>query len=339
MANKEKEYLRIPGRGVRRDRFFAVAATRSMLWLAKDHLLCVDNDRFSENYKRFYYNDIQAITTRRTFRWEIWNIYWGILAVVTAGVAHALADHIVLWSIVGVLCLSLLINLLRGPTCVCHLHTSVHTEELPSLSRMKIVLKARKLLDPLIKQAQGEIALPGIQDRAAEIAKKIADGLSSKVSRLGSSQTYRGYQGGAHKVLFSLMLLTGLVNSILFYDSQTGITLLHVAMGVGLFISVVVAIVRQYESDMRGGVRKLTWATLGYLTIFYFIGMIHYMLLAAAYADVVSSQWELMRIYSATAAKGSPFFLGLRMVFILCSFSIAIPGLVLLIKSPRALEE
>src|SRR5438093_13233817 len=34
---------------------------KATLWLAGDHILSVDSHRFSEEYKRYYFKDIQAI--------------------------------------------------------------------------------------------------------------------------------------------------------------------------------------------------------------------------------------------------------------------------------------
>jgi len=335
MATQEKEFRPLTGRGIRKGRFFAVAPTRSRLWLAKDHLLCVDNNHFSENYRRFYYKDILAVTIRKTYRWEIWNIVWGALAVVTAGVAHIMGDAIYLWSMEGVFCLSLVINLLRGPSCVCHLYTSVHTEEMPSLGRLKNALKARERLYPLIQQAQGELAAAGIQDLAAEVAKKMTDRSFSRPLRSESRGISSGYQGGVHKFLFALLLLTGIVNLILLHSNHVGTTLLNITLGIGLFISVIVSIVRQYEVQIRAAVRTLTWATLGYMTVVYVLAMMRYIVVAATNPNIANNQWELIRVYSTPSPVESPLLHGLRILYIVCSFVLAIPGLVLSLKSSR----
>src|SRR5437867_8585041 len=34
---------------------------KATLWLAADHILSIDSHRFSEEYKRYYFKDIQAI--------------------------------------------------------------------------------------------------------------------------------------------------------------------------------------------------------------------------------------------------------------------------------------
>jgi hypothetical protein len=56
MAGREREYARLPGRGMRRGSALQVIATFSRLWLGKDHLLLVDSNGFVETYKRFSFN-------------------------------------------------------------------------------------------------------------------------------------------------------------------------------------------------------------------------------------------------------------------------------------------
>src|SRR5262249_54585927 len=72
---KEKTYQSLPGRG-RRSGFvsFGIASGWCSLWLGPDHLLAVDSKNYQEEYKRFYYRDIQAFIARRTKRVLAMNI-------------------------------------------------------------------------------------------------------------------------------------------------------------------------------------------------------------------------------------------------------------------------
>jgi hypothetical protein len=63
-----KEYKRIGGRGARRRQFF----TRNTLWLGADHLLQVEHTGYTEEYKRFYFRDIQGITVQKDNRFLYW---------------------------------------------------------------------------------------------------------------------------------------------------------------------------------------------------------------------------------------------------------------------------
>jgi hypothetical protein len=163
----EKEYRRLSRPRLRRRGLLTVASTRSSLWLGKDHLLNIDSNRFTEEYKRFYFRDIQAITIRKTKRREIWNfallmLLIGWIAMVinelsSAGPAIDPAMGTLLGALFLILAVPLLANNVLGPSCAVYLQTAVQIEELPSLSRMR---RARKVLDrirPLIVAAQGQL--------------------------------------------------------------------------------------------------------------------------------------------------------------------------------------
>src|SRR5213593_2882508 len=78
----DQEYRRLTRSRVRHTGFFTLASTRSSLWLGKDHLLNIDSNRYTEEYKRFYFRDIQSITIRKTKRREIWNLVLMLLLLV-----------------------------------------------------------------------------------------------------------------------------------------------------------------------------------------------------------------------------------------------------------------
>jgi len=170
----EREYRRLTRTHMRRAGFFAAFATRSSLWLGKDHLLSIDSTGYTEQYKRFYFRDIQAILFVASKRRAIWN--WVLIiptVLCLAWLATALsssrnrdAGAIIAAAIsASIFTVPLLINNLLGPTCACHLRTAVQTEELPPLSRVR---RARKILNrirPLIAAAQGQLAPEDISAR------------------------------------------------------------------------------------------------------------------------------------------------------------------------------
>src|SRR5574341_2110684 len=143
-----KYYRRLPGRR----RTFAF--TRNSLWLGEDHLLHVINRGYTEEYKRFYYRDIQAVVMRRTRTGAVITLLLGVLnlfflALVLLGWKRwewEPAGLIAILIPAGFCLFVLLIYVFRGPTCVCHLRTVVHFESLPSLSRVAQAIKAMQML-------------------------------------------------------------------------------------------------------------------------------------------------------------------------------------------------
>lgn len=161
LRGKATNYTRLPGKGLRREGFVALTRTWCTLWLANDHVLSVDNHVFSEDYKRFYFRDIQAIVLAKTRRGTVWNILLGTLTAIWLLIMFAQdsMEARIAWLIVAVIFLILLgINILRGPTCACQIITAVHQETLPSLNRIRTAEKALAILRQRIRAAQRDLA-------------------------------------------------------------------------------------------------------------------------------------------------------------------------------------
>ena len=153
MSRAEKAYRRLPGRQ-------AGLFSYSRVWLGPDHLLLARTSFFSEEYKRFYFRDIQAVVTRRTERREILSVIFAFTAIFF-GVLSVFTDsgwRSFLFVMTGTVLFALLVNWLRGPTCVCHLRTAVQIEELSPLKRFRATRKVIERLKPNIEKAQGPLA-------------------------------------------------------------------------------------------------------------------------------------------------------------------------------------
>ncbi len=154
-----------------RSRGIAIAfALSSSLWLADDHLLCIDSNGYTETYRRFYFRDIQALILQRTARGEIVNAILGFIAllfVVFCLLVTVLLARIVFGAVAGLFGLGVLVNWLCGPTCKCLLRTAVQEEELPSLSRVRWARRAVARLGERIAGAQG--AMPTAEEVAAQM--------------------------------------------------------------------------------------------------------------------------------------------------------------------------
>jgi len=146
-----RRYRRLPGRA-----FSPIS--RDSLWLAEDHLLSVQSNRFSETYRRYYFRDIQAIAIQRTA--PITPLTYVAGAVAAAFLAPGVLfefQRTFLW-IAGGLFLALTLALIAlGPTCSCYIQTAVSRDRLGSLRFIRTAERALGVLQPHIDQVQGQV--------------------------------------------------------------------------------------------------------------------------------------------------------------------------------------
>jgi hypothetical protein len=176
----EKQYQRLTRSAPYSSGRITVAlAWRQSLWLAQDHLLSIRSNRFVEEYRRFYFRDIQAITVRKTRRRDFWNMVLSLLLLFCVAILmsqdNAIRMAVWAWSLVLVLVgLPLLLNNLLGPTCTCYMRTAVQVEELPSMNRLRKAQKILMLIRPLIAAAQGELTTEQVSIGMQELAQAAA---------------------------------------------------------------------------------------------------------------------------------------------------------------------
>lgn len=156
MGTKIKKYTRFGG--IRR---ISLHAGRYSLWLAEDHMVQVTRYAYTEEYRRFYYQDIEAVLVRRTDGQIIRCLVWGILGLILLmmGLVGSQGSMRVLAFMgLAVVTVFFVVNLWRGDTCACHVRTAVQTERLFSISR---VAQAENLI------ARIKFKLPGSDDSSA----------------------------------------------------------------------------------------------------------------------------------------------------------------------------
>jgi hypothetical protein len=175
-------------------------------WLGPDHLLVVEVVGYVERYRRFHYEDMQALIMRRTEIADVLRrISIGLVALLAAlgfsfvagraGVVWGTADTVVtvlLGGLLGGALLGFVVNLLRGPTCICHLVTAVKTHELPRLVRWRNAQKALEALRPLVESAQ-----KGAQPQPSAARSETAVPFGAPAGSSGSSGSVRASDPGA----------------------------------------------------------------------------------------------------------------------------------------------
>ena len=148
----QSSYQKLPGRG-------RTWGGRSRVWLGADHLLLVLTRGYVENYRRFFFNDIQGIIVRRTKTANVWSVVWAIPGALCLAFMAALNGpaSLVMACLAVPFVVALVINLAVGATCACYIRTAVQTERIPAVSRVRAAEKFIARIEPLIVGAQGEL--------------------------------------------------------------------------------------------------------------------------------------------------------------------------------------
>jgi hypothetical protein len=339
MAKVEKEYMRLPGGGMKRGSagFFAVTRSYCRLWLAKDHLLLVDSEGgYSETYKRFYFRDIQAFILRKTKGWAVGN---GILATITGlflvfGLSVSDVDgRIALLVIAAIFGLILLANVLFGPTCTCHLKTAVHLEELPSLRRLRRARKVLARLKPLVNGAQGELLQEQLaaQLSAAMEAANVQPAVAGQSGHAFLTRAVRPYRSNAHKVLFIALIADAVMSLVHIALPSLAVILISMIVGITATISLLIGLVRQSDSDLKAAVRYVTWTAAVFTGINYLVGyMVMIILIPARNLD--GTQWEYIKALSEIQPLTTPWMLALLIFNTVVSATLGLAGIMFLRK-------
>jgi hypothetical protein len=329
MAAAQTTYRRLPGR---RRRVGALwTAARHSLWLGADHLLQVESRFYSEEYRRFYYHDIELLMVRRTRHWLVWSVLFGVLLSgsvwwgVQAGepVGQSLGA-----ALAGLSLLALLVNVLYGPTCACHLRTAVQTVLLPSLNRLRYVRKVLPLLQPFIMQAQGELAPHAL---AAGLATAITRAESQTAPRRRPSPqaaVLRPFRGGRHGLMFGLLLLDGAMTLLTFLDNSAFVLLGTWGIMLSVFVATLLALIFQQQSDCPKGVRWLTWGVGVYVCLLYMVRTVPATLFTLKTSDLalVHSLWEVIKLMAAQSPRQNPYVYTVSLMSLLGSVGLGALG-------------
>jgi hypothetical protein len=266
------KYRRLRGRGRRVNGLFAVSAPINQLWLGPDHLLSVDRIWVNEEFKRFYFRDIQGIIVQQTRMRRAWALTFLSLAIICefilfliayANKPRTLEGWIIAGGIIaGVWIIPILVNWLRGPTCKCNVVTAVQSEVLPALNRVPKARRILAILNPLIRDAQQYIVPRPAAFAAAQAASQSAysPGFASAPK---PPPLLRKENGIIHGLFYGLMLI----------GSGTGLyavlnTAWHINLVIGwlLILSIIAlgiaCMVRQRSSTLPALPQRLTIASV-----------------------------------------------------------------------------
>ncbi len=308
-------YQRLPGK---KRRFFGY----ERLWLGPDHLLLLRSHNYYEDYKRFYFKDIQALLLRKTSEGRIFNLICGILIglclLPTASLDKEIA--LIFWVMAAFFFLLLVINVLFGPTCACHLKTAVQTEKLAALGRLRKARKVINRLSPLIHAAQAGLNPPGSGGPAGDSSRRLPPPQPAALSQKTVKVTI-------HMLLFGLLLVLGLFWWSKFHQNQVVLALLEAVCYMTTGIIAIAALVRQGGTTLPALLKILTWITLILLVVQFFIGQFIGLLIIVKNPEIARNQWVLFKALAAVRPDDSPLMYHFQIISVGTAFGLGLCGL------------
>jgi hypothetical protein len=241
-----QEYRRLPGR--------SGSLIRHSLWMQSDHLLCVRANPFSEQYRRYYFADIQALVLTELHGTAAFYWYAAAISLAFLGGLSVYSRHPVWGVLCGLMALIVFYVGWRVPNCSCYLKTSVSTDKLPAIRQLRAARRAIAMLVREIEKVQGPLSRETLDAHAPR----------TLVTSTNTLQPPSHYGGQLHWILFGLMLFHAIVSALIWilgsYSTPVGI--IAGAASAATLLFAILAAFKQHRSDMARGVRWVVIATL-----------------------------------------------------------------------------
>lgn len=327
MAQRVQEYQKLPG--IKKG--FLVG--KYTLYQGKDHLLHVFSRFGGEDYKRFYFSDIQGIITRKTILGKVQNIILGCLILMFLVLFFFFdGGWSVFYAVVyGTMCVLLLINFFRGPTCDTRLLTAVQTEKLHSLRRLKPACRVMDRLQGCIQPVQGTLQPEDLNKMPVRPVDRYTPNRPGTIST--GSET-----GRVHLILFGLLLFDGVLSAMEFYIAHVIPSILGSVAGICLGICVILALVKQHAGSLSGSLRALTWTCLGLVCAKFALGYIVGIAFAMRNPSMAYNQWEVIKSIASLSPWESPLKMSHNIMAICGAIFLGLPGLVILRRTERKVK-
>jgi hypothetical protein len=242
-------YRRLPGS--------AGLIVSKRLWLGQDHVLLVSSNVLSQEYRRFYFNDIEAIVLAEI---ESAARFYGFVLSIMAGVftVGLAASGYTFWAVFCVIvCGGLIVFTRTRPLVRCSLKTRIGTQPLASLKHVNTARRVTAILKVEIERVQGMLPAASLSSHPHVDAAAIPPPLET-------------YKGRMHYATFAAMFVV--VALTLFRLNVQSQALANTLAGthIAMILFAVIAAVKQHGNRIASMARTavvlaLAWATASYI--------------------------------------------------------------------------
>lgn len=289
MARKSRMYRKLSGSG------FSLMLTRS-LWQGPDHLLWVEGSLTQEQYKRFYFADIQALVLRRTHRRTLWAIVWGAFFLLSGAIAQfGSGTNFAVIVMAALFLVILVVHWLLGPGCEVFLQTAVQMQKLTTLVRERKAIEVMNRIKAAAEQAQGGLIESTVSTARAS-TYTMGDG--HEHDQMASTSHDTGtYDSRLHWALFGCLLIAGLLR-IAQYRIEAVLLLVADILGLACALVLSIIVLVRWQNHVKGTMLSLAgWLSMIFAALH---GMFVYGIFMAASVQnpqMAYNAWALLRAF------------------------------------------
>jgi hypothetical protein len=240
----------------------------SRLWLADDHLLLVRNEGWKEYYRKFYFQDIQALIIAENKQRRNQSIIFLLIILsllIFAGLSGDIGRgiHLIIALLTFVISL---VNWFMGATCTVQITTAVQTSSLPC-KLLPAAQRLQKQLNVAVQQVQGDFTPDHNNALDRKIAEAAAVDHSKKAQKEKLEEFSLFFNNQAHLASYTLFLLLTIISLLSFTGRGKTLYIFENITCLLALCAIVTALYRQIRSKVTGILANLTWFSLFWLII------------------------------------------------------------------------
>ena len=231
---------------------------RRRLWLGPDHLLLVRSNVLSEEYRRFYFADIEALVVAEVESPA--RFYGAVLSVIAVvlTIGLAAADHAITAVLCGLIGIGLAVYTFTRPVVRCTLQTRVSREFLPTLKRLETARRVVAMLRTEIENAQGVLPPESFSAHPHMGGPTVPPPL-------------RPYKGSMHYATFAAMFAVVLLTPLRLNFPSIAIANTLAGTHISMVVLAIIAAVKQHGTGISRAARTvvaltLAWAATSFVT-------------------------------------------------------------------------
>jgi hypothetical protein len=243
-------------------------------------MLLVRGTRFRDEYKRFYYRDVQAIAIARAPRFHISTraaliasiiLAAGFSSMLRSRSEYARESALAACGVAALALAAVWVYVSAAQSCRCRIYTAVSGDELPSVYRLWTARKFLAQVEPLIAQTQGTIA--GEWAMAAE-ERTVGPPLAGHALRERMPAVELGQAGLPRRALATDLFLASL-----FADAVVKLVPLPPALNSWLpftmplvtIAGAIAVIAQHHRGRLKTGMNRVAVASLAAFGILYYV--------------------------------------------------------------------